>query len=104
MYLLLLALAGLCETVMVYTMRKSAGFKVKSWSVLTILVAICSLTLLSIAMTMTEVRIAYGIWVALGSIGSLLIGTLLFKERLNLGQWVGIICIIIAVIGLKMTV
>lgn len=101
MDLVFLICSGLCEVLLVYCMKKSEGFKYKLWSALTILVAATSLTLLSLAMRTTEAGTAYCIWVAIGSVGSLLLGALLFNEHLSKKQIFYLILIIISVIGLK---
>lgn len=98
---LFLICSGLCEVLLVYCMKKSDGFTHKLWSLITILVSASSLTLLSMAMKTTEAGIAYSIWVAIGSVGSLLLGAFLFNEKLSKKQVFYLILIIISVIGLK---
>ena len=70
----------LFEIGMVYCLKKSAGFKEKLWSILVILFAGLSLTMLSMAMKTKEAGIAYSFWVAMGALGSLIMGVLLFKN------------------------
>ncbi|WP_024615357.1 multidrug efflux SMR transporter [Clostridium sp. Ade.TY] len=103
MDLVFLISSGLCEVLLVYCIKKSVGFTNKLWSLITLLVAATSLTLLSMAMRTTEAGTAYSIWVAIGSVGSLLLGAFLFKEHLSKKQIFYLILIIISVIGLKIS-
>lgn len=98
-----LILGGLAEVCMVYALNKSEGFKNKLWSLLVIIFTICSLTCLSIAMNHIDMGIAYSIWVGLGSVGSIILGFFVFKEKLTLQQICFMILIIVAVIGLKLS-
>lgn len=97
-----LLLSGCAEVMMVFFLKKSQGFKVKLWGILTFLMAACSLLLLSKAMLTLEAGVAYSIWVAFGSVGSLLIGSLFFKETIKWQQSLCMVVIIISVIGLKL--
>lgn len=101
MGLVYLLVSGFCEVVMVFCLKKSEGFTRKMWSLGMIVFAGVSLVLLSFAMKTTEAGIAYSIWVAIGSIGSLAMGALLFGDQLNRQQLFFIGLIIVSVIGLK---
>lgn len=97
-----LMIAGICEVVMVYALNKSNGFKMPSWSIFTLIAAGLSLATLSMAMTNLEAGVAYSIWVAFGSIGSIILGYFAFHDRVNSKQILFMAIVIIAVIGLKM--
>lgn len=101
MDIIYLILSGLFEISMVFSLKKSEGFKRKQWSVLTIILAAFSLLLLSLAMKTLEAGVAYSIWVAFGSVGSLLMGSIFFKEKISKQQLIFIVLIIFSVIGLK---
>lgn len=45
----------------------------------------------------------YAIWTGLGSVGIVLFGTLLFKERLDWRKALGILVVIVGVVGLELT-
>lgn len=96
-----LIIAGICEVGMVYALNKSNGFKVPSWTIFTLLAAGLSLAALSLAMTNLEAGVAYSIWVAFGSIGSIILGYFAFHDKVNLKQILCMAMIIVAVIGLK---
>lgn len=101
MDIIYLLLSGLFEICMVFSLKKSKGFKKKQWSILTIVLAALSLLSLSLAMKNLEAGVAYSIWVAFGSIGSLLMGSIFFKEQISHKQLIFIVLIICSVIGLK---
>ncbi|MDO4624634.1 MAG: SMR family transporter [Enterococcus hirae] len=64
--------------------------------------AASSLLLLSHSMNTLEAGVSYSIWVAFGSIGSMILGVFLFKEKMNWLQFASMIIILFSVIGLKL--
>ena len=98
MNIIYLILAGLFEVAMVFFLKKSDGFIQKTWSIFFVITATCSLLFLSLAMKTLEAGVAYSIWVAFGSIGSLLLGTFLFNEKIKPLQILFMALIIISVI------
>lgn len=99
-YIYLIA-SGTCEVAMVYALNRSRGFKVFLWSAITLIMAAASLECLSLSMKFLEAGIAYSIWVAFGSIGSIILGIIAFHDKVNTKQLLFMLLIIIAVIGLK---
>lgn len=55
---------------------------------------------LNLALALLDSSTVYPIWVSIGSMGSLLMGTLLYGERLNRNQLVSMSLLIIGCIGL----
>lgn len=96
-----LIFSGIFEVSMVYTMNLSHGFKILRWTIITLIFAALSLEFLSLAMANLEAGIAYSIWVAFGSIGSIILGVVMFNDRLKVSQLSFMALIIIAIIGLK---
>lgn len=86
---------------MVYCLKRSAGFKNHLWGLLVLIFAGLSLTGPSWAMRTMATGVAYSIWVAFGSIGSLGLGALCFHEKINCRQLMWVSLLILAVIGLK---
>lgn len=68
---------------MVYALNRSHGFKVLVWSTATLVLAALSLETLSLAMEGLEAGVAYSIWVAFGSIGSIVLGVVMFQDRVR---------------------
>lgn len=101
---LYLCVAGLAEVAMVYCLNRSEGFKNKWWAILVLVTAGCSIFLLSKGMEYTEAGTAYSIWVAAGSIGSILLGAFVFGEKVSFKELFFLVLIIISVVGLKLCV
>lgn len=102
MDILYLILAGIAEIIMVFSLKNSHGFKKINWSIITIISAASSLLLLSHSMNTLEAGLSYSIWVAFGSIGSMILGVFLFKEKMNWLQFASMIIILFSVIELKL--
>ncbi len=75
-----LGLAGLLEILWAFTMKKSAGFTLLGPSVITILGAIASMVMLSLAMKTLPLGTAYTIWTGIGAVGAFLLGIFVLGE------------------------
>lgn len=93
--------SGIFEVIMVYALNRSNGFKLLRWTITTLIFAGLSLETLSLAMTSLEAGITYSIWVAFGSIGSIILGVVMFHDKVKVTQLSFMLLIIVAVIGLK---
>jgi quaternary ammonium compound-resistance protein SugE len=98
---MILIVAGLFEVCFVITMKLSDGFKKHLYTVLTIVSAALSLTLLSIALKDIPVGTGYAVWTGIGAAGSVLVGMFLFKEKKSFLKIMFLSFIIIGVAGLK---
>lgn len=98
---LILILAGLSEVSFVITMKLSDGFKRYRYTVLTILSAMLSLSLLSFALKEIPVGTGYAVWTGIGAAGSVLVGMMLFNEKKSFFKILFLSFIIIGVAGLK---
>ncbi|MCD7972413.1 MAG: multidrug efflux SMR transporter [Candidatus Azobacteroides sp.] len=100
---LFLIIAGLCEMGFVITMKLSNGFKVLSYSILTIIIMTASFFLLSLALKTIPLGTAYAIWTGIGALGSVIAGMILFKEKKSTAKTIFIGMIIAGIIGLKLS-
>jgi quaternary ammonium compound-resistance protein SugE len=99
---LLLFLAGLFEVGWAIGLKYTAGFTRVIPSVLTIASMIASLGLLGLSLRTLPVGTAYAVWTGLGTIGTAILGIVLFAEDANAGR-VGCIGLIVAgIVGLKL--
>jgi quaternary ammonium compound-resistance protein SugE len=64
---------------------------------------IISLWLLGIAMKTLPVGTAYGIWVGVGAVGTVILGILLLGEPASAGRVISIALIIAGIVGLKIS-
>jgi quaternary ammonium compound-resistance protein SugE len=75
-----LGLAGLLEILWAFTMKKSAGFTLLWPSVITIVGAIASMVMLSLAMRSLPLGTAYTMWTGIGAVGAFLLGIFVLGE------------------------
>src|SRR6516165_10731125 len=81
----------------------TAGFT-KFWPTIgTVLAMIISLWLLGIAMKTLPVGTAYGIWVGVGAVGTVILGILLLKEPASIPRLVSVALIVAGIVGLKLS-
>ena len=98
----ILVIAGLCEIGWAIGLKYTAGFT-RLWpTVWTVLSMIVSLWLLGIAMKGLPVGTAYGVWVGVGCVGTVILGILLFGEPATAGRLISVALIIAGIIGLKL--
>ncbi len=98
----LVIVAGLLETGWAIGLKYSDGFTRPLPSVLTILGALASFWLLSMAMKDLPVGTAYAVWVGIGTVGTAVLAVMLFDEPVNLLRVLGIVAILAGIIALKL--
>lgn len=97
-----LVIAGIFEVCWAIGLKYSQGFTKILPSILTIIGLVSSICFLSLSLKSLSIGTAYAIWTGIGTIGTVLLGIILFKEPINI---IGIVCIIFivgGVIGLKL--
>lgn len=100
---LILVLAGLFEIGWVIGLKYTAGFT-RLWpTVWTAISMLVSVWLLGLAMKSLPVGTAYSVWVGVGAIGTVILGTVLFEEPANSGRLISVALIIAGIVGLKLT-
>ncbi|MHA3065383.1 DMT family transporter [Lacticaseibacillus saniviri] len=98
-----LVIAGLFEVVWASTMKLSVGFTRLNFTLLTILGMLASFILLSRATKTLSLSIAYPVWTGIGAVGAILVGVIVFGDRLSLMTWVFVVMLLISIIGIKVT-
>ncbi|MFJ3788043.1 DMT family transporter [Kitasatospora sp. NPDC090091] len=97
-----LAIAVVFEIAFALGTNATQGFT-KLWpSVLTLLAAAGGIFTLSLALRTLDVSVGYTIWTGLGSIGTVLFGALIYKERITLPKLLSFASIIAGAITLKL--
>jgi len=99
----ILFLAGLCEIMWAVGLKYSEGFSKPLISTLTVLSMIASFWLLGIALKSIELSVAYGIWVAIGVVGTVVFGIVCLDEPLSLAKILSVLLIVVGIVGLKLT-
>lgn len=97
-----LFIAGLLEVWWAIELKYSQGFTRLIPSILTIAGMIGSFYFLSLALRSLPLGTAYAIWTGIGTIGTVILGIILFKEPINAVRIVCIGLIVIGVLGLKL--
>ncbi len=97
----IILIAGLLETGWALGLKYSDGFSRPIPSVLTVIGALASFYLLSLAMRDIPVGTAYAVWVGIGAVGTAVAAVFLFGEPVNAMRVAGIGLIIAGIAALK---
>ncbi|MDF1586589.1 quaternary ammonium compound efflux SMR transporter SugE [Marinimicrococcus flavescens] len=100
-WLILLA-AGLFEIGWAVGLKQTEGFTRPLPSVLTVLAMIASFWLLSLALRTLPLGTAYAVWTGVGTVGTALLGILLFGEPADALRLACIGLIVAGILGLKL--
>lgn len=98
----ILVVAGLFEVGWAIGLKYTEGFS-RLWpTVGTVLAMIISLWLLGIAMKSLPVGTAYGVWVGVGAVGTVIAGIVLLGEPANAARLISVALIVAGIVGLKL--
>ena len=99
----LLFIAGLFEVGWAVGLKYTEGFT-RLWpSVWTAIAAVASLALLGLSVRTLPLGTAYAIWTGIGTVGTAILGVVLFKEPATAMRLVCIVLIMAGIVGLKLT-
>ncbi len=97
-----LFLAGLLETGWAVGLKYTEGFT-RPWpSTITVALMIGSFWLLALALRSLPLGTAYAVWTGIGTVGTVILGIVLFKEPAEVLRLVCIGLILTGVVGLKL--
>jgi len=99
---LLIVIAGLLETGWALGLKYSEGFTKPIPSALTVIGALASFYLLSLAMREIPVGTAYAVWVGIGAVGTAIAAVILFGEPVNAMRIAGISLVIAGIVALRL--
>ena len=99
----LLTFAGLFEIVWVFGLKHTQGFTLLLPSIFTLVTMGISFWLLSLAMKTLPMGTAYGVWVGIGAVGTVIVGILFLNESSTIWRLLSIALIISGVVGLKLS-
>ncbi|MBS69005.1 MAG: quaternary ammonium compound-resistance protein SugE [Pseudomonas sp.] len=100
---IMLIVAGLLEVGWAIGLKASEGFTRPLPSVLTLAAMAASFFLLARAMQVLPVGTAYGIWVGIGALGTVLLGILIFGESTSPARLVSVVLLLAGLVGLKLS-
>lgn len=98
-----LFLAGIFEVVWASTMKLSQGFSIIKYDILTIIGMLVSFGFLTLAMKKLPLGIAYPTWTGIGAVGAILVGAVIFKDKVPSLTWVFVLMLVVGLIGIKVT-
>ncbi|WP_058912488.1 quaternary ammonium compound efflux SMR transporter SugE [Entomohabitans teleogrylli] len=99
----ILFIAGLLEVVWAIGLKYTHGFSRPGPSVVTITAMIISILLLAWAMKTLPAGTAYAVWTGIGAVGAATAGILLLGESASLARIASLACIVVGIIGLKLS-
>lgn len=94
---LFLVLAGFAEVGGVISLKLSEGFKKWKPTIASVLFGCASFYLLSLSLRSLPIGTAYAVWTGIGSVGSVIVGMIFFRESKH---WIRILFISFVVIGI----
>lgn len=100
---LLLVIAGILEAAWAIGLKYTHGFTRPVPSVLTIAGIIASMYLLAVAARTLPIGTAYGVWVGIGTFGTVILGMALLGEPATLPRIFFLALLLVAIVGLKFT-
>ncbi|MCB8876544.1 quaternary ammonium compound efflux SMR transporter SugE [Acidisoma silvae] len=98
---LFLVVAGCLEIAWAIAMKYSEGFTKLVPSVLTVVLVIASMSLLSLSLKTLPVGLAYGVWTGIGTVGTAILGILLFGEPAGVARLCCMGLIVAGIAGLR---
>jgi quaternary ammonium compound-resistance protein SugE len=99
----LLFFAGLFEIAWAIGLKYTAGFT-RFWpSALTVAAMVASVVLLGLAMKQLPVGTAYAVWTGIGSVGTAILGIVLFGDSAAPMRLACLGLIVLGIVGLKLT-
>ena len=100
---LYLIIAGVFEVIWATSLKYTEGFTKIIPSIITVAGMIISFYFLSAAVKTLPLGTAYAIWTGIGAVGAVTIGIIFFQEPKDFLRLFFVGCIVIGIIGLKVT-
>jgi quaternary ammonium compound-resistance protein SugE len=97
-----LVIAGLFEVGWAIGLKYSQGFTKLVPSIFTIAGTVASFYFLSLALKSLPLGTAYAIWTGIGTVGTVILGIILFKESMDIIRLICIGFIVVGIVGLKL--
>jgi quaternary ammonium compound-resistance protein SugE len=100
---LILIAAGLFEVAWAVGLKYTDGFARIGPSIATAVAIIISMGLLGLAVRTLPLGTAYAVWTGIGTVGTAILGIVLFREPATAARLLCISLIVIGIAGLKLT-
>lgn len=100
---LYLGIAVVFEILVALSAGKAQGFTRPAWTATTLVSGGIATYFLSLALLTFDVGVGYAIWTSAAGVGIVILGALLFGQRLSWAKFFGIAAVIIGVVGLQLS-
>lgn len=97
-----LILAGFFEVGWAVGLKFSDGFTKIIPSIFTVVTMAASLYFLSLSLKTLPLSSSYAIWTGIGTIGTVILGIIIFKEPISVVRIVCVLLIVAGIVGLKL--
>ncbi|MFD1331772.1 DMT family transporter [Methylopila musalis] len=98
-----LAVAAVFEVVFALSMKYAEGFSRLGPTLVTVVAVVGGIGFLTLALKTLPVSVAYPIWTAVGTLGTVTLGVALLGEALTVAKVVSAVAIVGGVAGLKLS-
>ena len=103
MHWLHLGIAVIFEIVVAISAGKARGFTRPGWTAATLVSGGIATYFLSRALLTFDVGVGYAVWTSVAGVGIVILGALLFGQRLDWRKLIGIAAVIGGVVGLQLS-
>lgn len=100
---LYLGIAVIFEVAVAISAGNAKGFTRLGWTIATLVSGGIATFFLSLALLTFDVGVGYAIWTSSAGVGIVILGSVLFGQRLNWKKLLGIAIVIAGVIGLRLS-
>jgi quaternary ammonium compound-resistance protein SugE len=100
---LYLGIAVVFEITVALSAGKAQGFTRPAWTAATLVSGGIATYFLSLALLTFDVGVGYALWTSIAGAGIVILGTLLFGQRLDWRKLLGILAVIVGVVGLQLS-
>lgn len=98
-----LVVSGLIDVVWAYSMKKADGFQNEGWAAISIVLLALFVYLLTRALQVLPLGVAYSVWTGIGAAGSVLVGMVFFSEPVMVLRLFFVALILAGIIGLNLS-
>ena len=98
-----LAIAGVFEVIWATALKYSEEFTKILPTIITIVGMVIGFIFLAKATKIIPMGTAYAVWTGIGAVGAVIVGILLLKEPVSTMRILFLSCIVVGIIGLKVT-
>ena len=98
-----LVLAGLCEVAWAVGLKYAEGFTRVGPSLFVVAFLAVSMALLGVALRTLPLGTAYAVWTGIGTVGTAVLGVVLFREPATAARLFCITLILAGIVGLKLS-